>query len=96
MSVEIASLLVTDQKMRNGRPRIAGTGITVHRIAAWYRLGHSPEEIARRYGHLTVAQVYAALAYYHANRDTIDAELKADDTAAESLEKAHADSLQPA
>jgi len=26
-----------------------------------------PEEIAERIGHLSLAQVYAALAYYHAN-----------------------------
>jgi len=96
MSVEIDSLLVRSPEIRNGRPRIAGTGITVHRIAAWYKLGHSPEEIARRYGHLTVAQVYAALAYYHANLAEIEAGLATDETTAEILEAEHNDRLQPA
>jgi uncharacterized protein (DUF433 family) len=94
MSVEINNLLVSSSDIRNGRPRIAGTGITVHRIAAWYRLGHSPEEIARRYGHLSVAQVYAALTYYHANQAAIEAELTADEAEAKRLEAEHAEQLQ--
>lgn len=96
MSVEINSLLVKSPEIRHGRPRIAGTGITIHRIAAWYKLGHSPEEIARRYGHLTVAQVYAALAYYHANQAEIEAEIASDETEAESLETEYTDQLQAA
>jgi len=58
-----------------GRPCVAGTGVSVLRIAGWYKMGLSPEEIADQYGHLTWAQVYAALTYYHANRDVIDAEI---------------------
>lgn len=87
MSGDISSLIVSSPEIRHGRPRIAGTGITVHRIAIWYKLGHSPEEIARRYGHLTVAQVYAALAYYHTNREQIDAEIAADEAEADRLEQ---------
>ena len=41
----------------------------------------SPEEIAAQYGHLSLAQVHAALAYYHANREEIDTDLR--DEAAE-------------
>lgn len=96
MSVEIESLLVSSPEIRNGRPRIAGTGITVHRIAVWYRLGHSPEEIARRYPHLTVAQVYAALAYYHANQADIETDLANDEATAERFEIEHAEQLQAA
>ena len=96
MIVEIDSLLLSKPHIRNGRPVIAGTGITVHRIATWYKLGHTPEEIARRYGHLTVAQVYAALAYYHANQTEIEADLASDETEAELLEANHTDQLQAA
>jgi uncharacterized protein (DUF433 family) len=46
----------------------------VHRIAIWYQLGHLVEEIVNQYQHLTLAQVYAALAYYHANHEQIEAE----------------------
>jgi uncharacterized protein (DUF433 family) len=96
MSTSIGSLIVSSPEMRHGRPCIAGTGITVHRIAVWYKLGHSPEEIARRYGHLTEAQVHAALAYYHANRDEIEAELAADEAEADRIEQDYLREKQPA
>lgn len=87
MSVDIGSLIISTLDLKHGRPRIAGTGITVHRVAIWYKLGYSPEEIAYQYGHLTLAQVYAALAYYHANREQIDAEIAADEAEADSIEQ---------
>ena len=87
MSVDIGSLIISTPDMKQGRPRIAGTGITVHRIGIWYKLGYSPEEIAYQYGHLTLAQVYAALAYYHANREQIDAEIAAEEAEADSIEQ---------
>ena len=43
--IEIGSLIDRDPKIRGGRPKIAGTGLTVSRIAGWYKLGMSPEEI---------------------------------------------------
>jgi uncharacterized protein (DUF433 family) len=36
-------------------------------------MGLIPEEIAGKFGHLSLAQVHAALAYYYANRTEIDA-----------------------
>ena len=96
MSTNIGSLIVCNPEVRHGRPCIAGTGITVHRIAVWYKLGHGPEEIARRYGHLTEAQVHAALAYYHANREEIEAELADDEAAADRIEQEYLQEKQPA
>lgn len=86
MSVELDSLLTHSPEVRHGRVRIAGTGITVHRVAALSNLGHSPEDIVRKYKHLTLAGVYAALAYYHANRGQVDTELAADREDAARLE----------
>jgi len=45
-------------------------------------MGMTPEEIALEYPHLTLAQVHAALAYYHANRDEIEADAKQEEAAA--------------
>jgi uncharacterized protein (DUF433 family) len=87
MNNDPTSLIVSTPDLKHGRPRIAGTGITVHRIAVWYKLGHSPEEIAYQYQHLTLAQVYAALAYYHANRDEIEAEITDDEAEADRIEQ---------
>jgi uncharacterized protein (DUF433 family) len=60
------------------------------RIAGWYQMGLGPEDIARKYKHLTLAQIYAALAYYHANKDAIDADIAAEDAEIEELERMYA------
>ena len=71
-TTDIGSLIVRTPDLRGGRPCIADTGLSVSRIVGWYKQGLSPEEIADEYPHLDLAQVYAALAYYHANRDEIE------------------------
>lgn len=86
-AVEIGSLIDRDPKIRGGRPKIAGTGVTVMRIAGWYKMGQTPEEIAEGYGHLNLAQVHAALAYYHANAEEIEADLAEEEALAEQLER---------
>ena len=87
--VDIGTLIVRSPEIRGGRPRIAGTGVTVRRIVGWYKLGCSPEETADRIGHLSLAQVYAALAYYHANHEEIEADIAAEEIEAEHLEREH-------
>ena len=84
-AVEIGSLIDRDPAIRAGRPKIAGTGVTVMRVAGWYKMGLSPEEIATQYGHLSLAQVHAALAYYHANPDEIEADLAEEEAFAEKV-----------
>jgi len=44
--IDIGILIMRIPEVRNGRPCIVGTGITVRRIVGWYKLGFSPEEIA--------------------------------------------------
>lgn len=85
MNTELNSLLIAKPDIRHGRPCVAGT-TTVHRIAVWYKMGESPEEIARDYPHLPIAGIYAALAYYHANREQIEAEIEAERAEAARLE----------
>ena len=87
MSMELGALLSSSPEIRHGRPCIRGTGISVHRIAVLHNLGHSPEEIVRKYEHLTIAGVHAALAYYFANQKEIDAEVAADETDAANIER---------
>lgn len=84
---DIGTLIVRSPDIRGGRPRIAGTGVTVRRIAGWHKLGYSVERIANEIGHLTIGQVYAALAYYYANRDEIDADLADEASTFEALER---------
>jgi uncharacterized protein (DUF433 family) len=88
--VEIGSLIVSTPEIRGGRPRVAGTGVTVRRIVGWYKLGLSPEEIQREIPHLTLAQVFAALTYYQANREEIEADIAAEEAESERLRQERA------
>lgn len=85
-AADIGSLIVLTPNVRSGRARICGTGVTVRRIVEWYKSGSSPEEIANEIGHLTLAQVFAALAYYHANREEIETDIAQENEMAERLE----------
>ncbi|MDB6034889.1 MAG: hypothetical protein JWM16_5227 [Verrucomicrobiales bacterium] len=86
MSVDISSFLISSPAVRGGKLHIAGSGITVHRIVRWYKQGYHPEQIADEYPHLTLAQVYAALSYYHANQREVEADLAAEDVEVSHLE----------
>jgi uncharacterized protein (DUF433 family) len=83
---DIGSLIVRSDDIRGGRPRIAGTGVTVRRIVGWYKQGLTPEEIITEVPHLSLAQVYAALTYYHANREEIEVDLATEAAEAQHLE----------
>ncbi len=68
-----------------GKPRIRGRRITVQDIAIWHeRLGKSADEIAAEYD-VTLADVYAALAYYFDHREEIDARMTEDRAFADAL-----------
>lgn len=86
-AIDIGTLIAQTPGICGGRPRIAGTGVSVLRIAGWYKLGWSPEEIARRIGHLSLAQVHAALAYYHANQEAVEAEMAAEEAEYDRLQR---------
>ncbi len=87
-AVDIGTLIERSPEIRKGRPCIAGTGFTVRRIAGWHNLGLTPEEIAARIEHLTLAQIHAALAYYHANRDEIDSDIESEEAVADEISRA--------
>ena len=93
---DIGTLIAQTPGICGGRPRIAGTGVSIRRIAGWYKLGLTPEEIATQIPHLTLAQVHAALAYYHANRDEMDAEMAAEEAEADRLQREHRESSEKA
>ena len=80
--------------MRGGRPRIAGTRITVADIVIMHlRLGQSLEEIAGKYD-LDLAEVYAAIAYYYDHRPEIDGSIEADEAFAEAFRRNNPSLLQ--
>jgi uncharacterized protein (DUF433 family) len=59
-----------------GRPRIAGTRIKVEHVYNWVeRQGMTPAQVVKEYPHLSMAQVYAALAYYWSHQDEIQRDI---------------------
>jgi uncharacterized protein (DUF433 family) len=86
---DIGTMIMRTPGIRSGRPHLAGMSVSVQRIATWYQLGVRPEDIAERIGHLSSAQVFAALAYYFANREVIDDDIALEETEADHLEAQH-------
>ncbi|MFN7923945.1 MAG: hypothetical protein U0Q16_27840 [Bryobacteraceae bacterium] len=76
-------------------PTVSGidTAVSVHRIAVWHNHGLIPVEIAHKVGHISLVQVHAALAYYHANQDEIDEDHAETEGIAEALEEARCISM---
>jgi uncharacterized protein (DUF433 family) len=71
----------------SGRPCVAGHRITVADIAIWHeRLGQSADEISSEYG-LTLAEVHAALAYYHDHRIEIEEDVRASATFVDGMKQ---------
>lgn len=62
-----------------GQPCVAGTRIRVQDVFVWHELqGQSADEIVSRFPQLTMADVYAALAYYWDHRDEIQRDMQAE------------------
>lgn len=80
--------------VNGGKARIAGRRITVQNIAIWHeRLGLSVDEISAEH-ELSIAEIYAALAYYFDHYQEIDAEIEAGDAFVEQLREANSSPLQ--
>jgi uncharacterized protein (DUF433 family) len=68
-----------------GRARIAGHRIRVQDVVIWTEQGQSPDQIVADFPQLSLADVYAALAYYHDHRDEIDGQIRQDDQFVERM-----------
>lgn len=85
MEAVLDRLIVSEPGYRGGRPRIAGTRITVADIKQWYlQLGMSLEEIAATYA-LPLAAVYAAMAYYYDHQAEIERSIVEDEAFVETM-----------
>jgi uncharacterized protein (DUF433 family) len=68
------------------RIRIKGHRIAIEHVLRFYKEGVSPEDIVRiHYPSLTVAQVYATIAYYLQNQQVVEAYLRRGEEVAESF-----------
>lgn len=62
-----------------GKPRIFGHRIRVQDIVLSTEQGQSADEIVSSFPQLTLADVYAALTFYHDHRAEIDADIRQGD-----------------
>ena len=69
-----------------GKPRIAGHRIRVEDIVVWHeQQGLSPDEIVAQFPQITLADVYAVLAYYHDHQEEIRESMRQDEKYADAM-----------
>jgi uncharacterized protein (DUF433 family) len=90
LSLSLDELITRNPRLRSGRPVISGTATSVRAIAIMYKQGLTPEEITGELP-LSLAQVYAALAFYHLHTEEIEADIVADSE--EALKAEYGDRL---
>lgn len=77
------------------KARIVGRRIRVQDIVVWHeKLGMSPDEIVHHYPTITLADVYAALAYYWDHREEIERALAEEQALGEEFRRAEIGPLQ--
>jgi uncharacterized protein (DUF433 family) len=77
-----------------GKPRLTGTRIRVQDVVIWHeRMNLSADEIASKHPQASLAAIYAALAYYHDNREQIDQEMRRGGEVIEELRRAYPSKL---
>ena len=81
----IGSFIEVTPGVCGGRPRIAGSRVPVHRVAGYYRLGYSPEEIREVLTSISLPQIYAALAHALANPGETEQSLRDEEEAIAQL-----------
>jgi len=78
-----------------GKPRIAGHRIRVQDIVIWHeQMGMSPDEILYHHPSISLADVYAALAYYHDRQEEIRQQIAVDEEFASQLQDQNPSLLQ--
>jgi uncharacterized protein (DUF433 family) len=83
--IDIGTLITRSPDVCGDRPRVTGTRFSVQQAAVLTKEGLTVEEIVKEYDSLTIAQVHAALAYYHANQSEIEAYLAEEEAEYERL-----------
>ncbi len=79
MFVKVLHPYVTvNKKMGYETAIITGTRTRIVTIAAYYKLGLSPEELAREFPHLSLSQIHDALSYYYEHQEKIDKEIESE------------------
>jgi len=76
LAATIYPYISVNSEIANGVPIIAGTRVTVRRIAGYYQMGMNVDEILSTLSHLQPLQVHSALAYYFDHQEEIEKDLE--------------------
>jgi len=94
MAILLDRYIESTAAIRGGRPCIAGTRITVADLVVLHiQLSQPLLEIAQQYD-LSLASVYAAMAYYYDHRGELDQSLEQDAAIATVSKQGHRSILQ--
>jgi uncharacterized protein (DUF433 family) len=75
-TIHTIDMIVSDPTVRNGCPCLAGTGLRVTDVVIAHKFhDQTPDDIAMNFG-VSLAAIYAALAYYYDNTVALDADIR--------------------
>lgn len=75
-STDLGSIIARTPGVLGGKPHIRGHRVGVHRVAGWWKLGLTIEQIGERLSTLSPAEIHAAMAYYHLHRSEVEGYLE--------------------
>jgi uncharacterized protein (DUF433 family) len=94
MQIALEQHIVVDPGIHGGKPRIAGTRITVSDVVLMHlRLGQSLEQIAGHYD-VSLAALHAAMTYYYDHQAEIERSMQEEDSTFRALREATPSLLQ--
>ena len=82
------------RELENGAVRIAGTRVSLDSVIICYNQGYSAEEIAMNFSTLKLRDVYAVIAYYLDNKESVEAYLARQEEAAQEIRRQY-EALRP-
>jgi uncharacterized protein (DUF433 family) len=83
ITIHPIDIIISDPAIHNGQPMISGSRVRVVDIVASHLYRHlTADELAPNFN-LSLAQVYAALAYYYQHKGEMDAVLRSESQQAE-------------
>jgi uncharacterized protein (DUF433 family) len=69
-----------------GTIRVDGSRVSLDSVVHQYKVGATPEGIAESFPSLDVADIYAVIAYYLANRESVEEYLQRQEAEADALQ----------
>ena len=75
------------RELENGAIRVGATRVSLDSVIVYYNQGYSAEDIVYSFDTLKLRDVYAVIAYYLDNKETVDAYIKRQEQKAEEIRR---------